>query len=593
MSEDLLTGSKLRDMMSAAARCLENNKEAVNALNVFPVPDGDTGTNMGLTVASAVREMDKVTGPALGDVVKALALGSLMGARGNSGVILSQLFRGLAKSLQDRRTATPLQLAWAMQEGVETAYKAVMKPVEGTMLTVGREAARAALQRAKKGGDLTETVEAALTRGRVVLEQTPEMLPVLKQAGVVDAGGAGLLYLIEGALQGLSGALAVPSRRGDSVGTVTLPAPEVRAADAPGLAEDITFAYDTQLLIRGENLSVERIREELEPLGDSLLVVGDPSLVKVHVHTNQPHQALGLCLAHGELIEASVENMREQSAAVQRAKQGSAGETGGQVVSLPEFRGGAHGAETDGRSAAAPPVTAGREGLLLPPLPTPQARTEGIGVVVVSTGDGLESILRNLGADVVVSGGQTMNPSTEDLLRAVESLAVNEVIILPNNGNIMMAAKQVDEVTAKTVRVVPTKSVPQGIAALVALNQELDLDKNCSRMEQAARKVRSGEVTFAVRDSRYNDIEIHAGDFIGLLDDDIVTVGADSLTVLASLVGRMADSETEVITVFLGGDVPDDDAPRVRARLEKVAPHHELEVHRGNQPLYHYLVAVE
>jgi len=579
----LLTGSRLKDMIRAGARCLDNNKEAVNELNVFPVPDGDTGTNMCLTVTAAVREMDKVSSSSLGAVVKALSLGSLMGARGNSGVILSQLFRGLAKSLAERRSATPLQLAWAMHEGVDTAYKAVMKPVEGTILTVSREAARAALAAAKEGGDLETVLRSALESGRETLQRTPEMLPVLKEAGVVDAGGAGLIFVIEGVLQGLHGALEVPKNRAAPTASHAgdrAAAEPVSAAESP--ASDIEFAYDTQLLIRGSDLAVDRIRAELEPLGDSLLVVGDPCLVKVHVHTNEPDRAIGLCLGHGALVEATVENMREQHEAVKRSRTAAA--------SPDEARAGVEtgeGGQGGDRPAVAHPVVS------LPESTEARPAHNGPGVVVVSSGDGLEEIFRNLGADTVISGGQTMNPSTEDILRAVEESPGQEVVILPNNGNIVLAAQQTAELTSKRVRVVPSKSIPQGIAALLAFNRSWDAERNGARMDKALGGVKSGEITYAVRDSKYNGIEIHEGDFIGLMDGEIVTVGSDSLSVLENLVARMADAETEVVTVFYGSDVAETDVADIRSHLVKTAPRHEIEVHRGGQPVYHYLVSVE
>lgn len=592
MSDDSpITGPKFKAMISAGARRLESNKNAVNALNVFPVPDGDTGTNMCLTVAAAVREIEKVTSPSLGETVNALSLGSLMGARGNSGVILSQLFRGMGKSLQDHRSATPLQWAWAMQEGVDTAYKAVMKPVEGTMLTVAREMAKVALPVAKKGASLEEVMEATVARARDVLARTPDMLPVLKQAGVVDAGGMGLLCLMEGALLWIRGEEVVPPPAAEA-GAGPATAAETGAASS---AQEIEFTYDTQLLIRGSKLAVDRIRTELEPFGDSLLVVGDPHVVKVHVHTNDPHRVLAQCISHGEILEASVENMREQHEAVQRARQAAASPD-------EAFAAGASG---PGNGSAAPAAAARSSsgavdysnglpaGQLLELPRLGQAQPAGPGVVVVASGKGLEDIFRNLGADVVVSGGQTMNPSTEDILRAIETIRCQEVLVLPNNGNILMAAKQTIDLTSKDVFVVPTRSIPQGISALVALNRSVGAEKNQARMEQALRRVRSGEVTWAVRDSKYKDIDIHAGDCIGLLDDEIVTVGPDSLSVLGDLVRRMVGDGTEIVTVFVGEDVGEDDADRARKLLAGAAPGHEIEIHRGGQPLYNFLVSVE
>jgi len=393
----------------------------------------------------------------------------------------------------------------------------------------------------------------------------------LQEAGVVDAGGAGLVYLLEGALQGLRGALEVPRGHGAAV-------------QAGGRIE---FAYDTQLLIKGQGLAVDRIRAQLEPLGDSLLVVGDPSLVKVHVHTNEPDRAIGICLAHGALVEATVENMREQHQATRRARLAAASPDEARTLEDPTD-------EVAQGGAGEPAVQTQREHTdELPAAADTGCAGKGPAVVVVSSGEGLDEIFRNLGADVIISGGQTMNPSTEDILRAVEDAPAEEVIILPNNGNIVLAAQQTADLTSTKVRVVPSKSILQGIAALLAFNRSWDLERNGSRMEEAMAQVKSGEVTYAVRDSKYNGIEIHEGDFIGLLDGEIVTVGEDSLTALESLVARMADAETEVVTVFYGQDVPKDEAGRVKERLLRRAPQHEIEVHRGGQPLYHFLVSVE
>ncbi len=601
-----LTGKKLKTLMGAAARRLELNKEAVNALNVFPVPDGDTGTNMCLTMMAAVREMEKTSSPSLGETVKALSLGSLMGARGNSGVILSQLFRGMGKSLQEHRVATPLQVAWAMQEGVETAYKAVMKPVEGTILTVAKEMSRSALQAAKKGLTLERVLDVAVIRGRDVLAKTPDMLPVLKQAGVVDAGGMGFLCLFEGILQGLRGEEITAATAVGAGETTDLQPATAQGAPASGAAmatEEILFAYDTQLLIRGSRLAVDRIRAQLEPIGDSLLVVGDSRLVKVHVHTNEPHRALATCLLHGEIMEASVENMREQHEAVQRGRMAAAVPEGPAIPSkvasgaASGLAAAGGGAATVGAGVGGGAATVGAGGgsvrsvVNFPSIQsTPQT---GPGVVVVASGDGLEDVFRNLGADVVVSGGQTMNPSTEDILKALESVAAHEVLVLPNNGNILMSAKQTIELTKKAVRVIPSKSIPQGIAALVALNRSLDAERNQAKMERALALVRSGEVTQAVRSSKYKDIEIRGGDFLGLLDDELVTVGRECLTVLADLVGRMTNSKTEIVTAFYGNDVTAAEATLAGEKLREIAPDHEVEVHRGGQPLYHYLVSVE
>jgi len=558
LAQDTLTGEMLRNCMRSAAAVLEEQKAAVNALNVFPVPDGDTGTNMSLTMQAAVREADRCATLGVSDVGRAISLGSLMGARGNSGVILSQLFRGLGKSMEGRSELSPVDLARAFQNGVETAYKAVMRPVEGTILTVAREMSRSAARAARDGATIKDVLEAAKAGAEVALVKTPDLLPVLKHAGVVDAGGKGLVVILDGMLQAVEGHVVEPGR--------------LAAAEEPGGAfhitaeiEEITFTYDTQLLVSASGLELDELREQLQPLGDSMLVVGTPELAKVHIHTNNPGLVLETCLKYGDLREVGVENMRQQFEALKAARMASeasqqalAGAAQG-VVDLP-------GLEVERKEAA---------------------------VVAVAVGEGLGHIFRSLGVDVLVNGGQTMNPSTEELVNGIAAAPCQKVILLPNNTNIIMAAKQAIELTDRQVEVVPSPNIPKGIAALLAYNPQADLEVNCSRMVRAMDQTRSGEVTFAVRKARHGDVEISEGDVLGITEDEIVAVGTDPSTVLGILLERLLGQNSEFVSIFFGEDVTAEEAEAAAAVIQDRHPELEIEVHHGGQPLFYYLVSVE
>jgi len=539
-------------MLVAAADYLEQNKESVDALNVFPVPDGDTGTNMSLTIRSAVKHMNGVASDSISAVAEAVSFGSLMGARGNSGVILSQIFRGLARGMAGRDKVNPSELAWAFQEAVDTAYKAVMKPVEGTILTVAREYARAALHAARAGSDCSGVLRSALEHAGKVLEKTPEMLPVLKQAGVVDAGGKGFCVLMNGALRALEDPAAAEA-------AAIKKTPAFKVSEDLG---DLKFIYDTQLLIHGQNLPQSTIREALSEHGDSLLVVGSDRVLKVHVHTNAPDRVIAYCLKFGELSEVTVENMKAQYEGLVTAREGAESET-------PEPQ------------PAAPGAPAGT------------VEAKDVAVVSVVVGEGLVKIMKSLGVDEIIDGGQTMNPSTEEIVLALNRVPAKQVLVLPNNGNIIMAAEQARTLTDKEVRIIPTRSIPQGVAALLAMTPGQDLAANAERMQEAINRVKTGEVTYAVRSTTYQDLTIKEGDIIGIADEAIVAVGTDFDEVLVKLMERLVGRSDEVITIFHGADVAAARAEAAAERLRDLYPDREIEMHYGGQPLYYYLLSVE
>jgi len=539
VNKEWLTARDFRLLAKGAARRLEQSKEMVNALNVFPVPDGDTGINMALTIGAAVKEMDKNQAEALGEVAEAFAFGSLMGARGNSGVILSQIFRGLSLGLAGKDQVGPVELSKAIELAARTAYQAVMKPTEGTILTVAREGARHCVQAATAGADVLEVLEAWLKGARESLARTPELLSVLKDAGVVDAGGQGLVLIIEGGILALKG---------------ELPADEEQPAQAADFAArvvddgPINFTYCTELILMGNgDFSLDELRAELSELGDSLLVVGTPELTKVHVHSDHPGQVLEACLRRGSLKEIHIDNMREQ-----------------------------HKDFPSKEEAALEEV--------------PQQK---LAAVSVATGDGLSSIFKSLGVSAVIEGGQSMNPSTEDLVAAIQQAPASKVIVLPNNKNVILTAQQAAELTDKEVAVVPTKTIPQGLAAMLAFNQEESLEENVSKMEAALRGVQTGEVTYAVRNSRINGLEIDENDILGLADGEIKVVGKARTAVTLDLITAMASEDAGLITLYWGQDVEQGEVDELVNQLEKQYPDYDIEIHYGGQPLYYYIISVE
>ncbi len=554
-SEDFVTGQQWKQMMRAGARALELRKQEVDALNVFPVPDGDTGTNMHLTIQSAARDAEKASGDSVSEIAAAASMGSLMGARGNSGVILSQLLRGISKGLDGHQKASSAQIAQAFQTGVDTAYKAVMKPVEGTILTVSREVARGALSKAKSGGTPIETLQEGYKKGQLALAKTPEMLPALKQAGVVDAGGQGFLIILGGWISALEGIAVEPYQD-----LMTAKEMDEQAERRFQVLEDLEYPYCTEFLVKGKELKADQIRLDLTGRGDSLLVVGTDEVIKIHIHTKNPGKVLDYAIQWGTLHEVQVHNMLEQNEAM------------------------AHYLKEEGDSAQPLGVVDGSKVDTL----------KEHGIVAVAMGDGIAQVFSSLGVDQVVFGGQTMNPSTEDLVEAVRRIAAKHIYILSNNGNIVMAARQVkDIVTEKEIYVIPSKSIPQGIAALVNFDPEGDAEENAKNMERSLSQVKSGEVTYAVRDSQYGEIEIKSGDTLGLVEDVIVTTGKDLLTVAKETLEKMEWRGHDLVTIFYGQDVEEEQVSLLEKWLSEQNKGIEIEVYPGNQPLYYYIFGVE
>lgn len=569
LKRDVLDARDLARAIVAGTEWLGVNKEFVNSLNVFPVPDGDTGTNMHLTLLAAVREIEKVETDSLPLIAEAAAMGSLMGARGNSGVIFSQLLRGFAKGVEGKRTLGALDLARALQEAAAMAYKAVMKPVEGTMLTVAREAARSASQYARMESNVISMAERVLAEMRNTLEKTPEMLPTLKEAGVVDAGGQGLVFFWEGAVRAL---------RGEAVGVRREPVLTVAGGAGKSIAarqsdetvrESLRFRYCTEFLIKGRALPLDRIRQAIAGDGDCLLVVGTNEVAKVHIHTNHPGKVLEYCIGLGELHEIQINNMSDQH------KEFETGNLGNAALR-----------EQPGSGQAKQPMRAGTAA-------GAQGVEKPVGVVAVAVGEGLATILKSLGADVVVEGGQTMNPSIEELVSAIQGVSARSVIVLPNNSNVILTAEKSKEFVDKTVVVVPTKTIPQGVAALVAFNSTVDASANEKTMNEVLSQVSTGEVTYAVRDSSVNGFTIGENDIIGIKDGEICAAGKDRDEVAMSLVSHMMTPESALLTIYHGMDVTYAEAQALAERLADIYPQCEVEVHYGGQPLYYYIMSVE
>lgn len=547
MNVEHINGIDLARMLKAGCIKLEHHKERVNALNVFPVPDGDTGTNMYLTLMAAVREVEKEQNLSIGKVAKAISRGSLMGARGNSGVILSQVFRGMAKYLEDKQQATALEFALSLQAGADTAYGAVMKPVEGTILTIVRETAGAAVSEARRGSDMINTLLGSLEHGNRVLARTPQMLPILREAGVVDAGGQGFLYFLKGSLEALSPEKDVELKTTNR---------EVKTEQPRQVEGDVSldYHYCTEVLISGEDLDTRHITDKLKDKGDSLLVVGEDKLVKVHIHSNHPGSVLETCLEFGSLHDIKINNMLDESR--ERLQQ----------------------------IAAQPGLEVNQVG----------TSAKNIGVVAVGIGEGITRILESLGVDQVVEGGQTMNPSTEDLIRACERVDAANIIILPNNNNIILAAQQVKNLSDhNNIEVVPSTGIMQGIAALVAYDPNGELDDVVQVMNEEMKRVRSAEVTYSVRDTVIGGMEINEGNIIGIVDGQVKVVGSSVDEVVMEVLEFILTDGDELITLIYGEDVSPVNASLLKARLEEKYPLYDIEMHYGGQPHYHYFLSVE
>ena len=548
----------LSRMFLAGAKNLESKKEWINELNVFPVPDGDTGTNMTLTIMSAAAEVGSLTDPDMETLAKAISSGSLRGARGNSGVILSQLLRGFTRSVRKSQQLGAEDIAAAMEKGVETAYKAVMKPKEGTILTVAREAAAKAAEIAEEAEELESFFDKIFAHAEATLARTPEMLPVLKEAGVVDSGGQGLLEVFRGAIDGFLGK-EIDYSSFSSAGrgpAVTKISPQAEA--------DIKFGYCTEFIILLDKPMPEEeehsFKEFLTSLGDSIVLVADDEIVKVHVHTNHPGQAIERALTYGALSRMKIDNMREehQEKLIKDAEK-LAKEQSEQEKAVKE---------------AEPP--------------------KDYGFISVSVGKGLTDIFKELGVDYLIEGGQTMNPSTEDMLNAIDKVNAKTIYIFPNNKNIVLAANQARDLTEdKEIIVVPTRTIPQGITALISFVPEKSAEENAEAMMEAVSKVKTGQITYAVRDTRIDDKEIHEGDIMGIGDSGMLAVGRERAEVARETVAAMMDDEAEVISIYYGADIPEEEAEELSAALEEEYPECEVELNMGGQPIYYYVISVE
>ncbi|MFA5525093.1 MAG: DAK2 domain-containing protein [Tissierellales bacterium] len=544
MKVQYIDGNTLKKLFFGAANCLEKNKEAVNALNVFPVPDGDTGTNMSLTMQSAIKQIRTLETDDVEKIVTAASNGSLMGARGNSGVILSQLFRGFAKGLKGTSKVDTSIIASALKLGSDTAYKAVMKPIEGTILTVARECAEIAMEISEKQTDLVEFLRAVIKHGEEALNRTPEMLPVLKQAGVVDAGGKGLIMIFIGALEALTGKEETLFDEVIIDNNITQNFIEAE--------ENITFGYCTEFIINKSKVNYDVFRDEIVNFGDSMLVVGSDDIIKVHIHTNEPGLVLQKAIMHGELIDIKIDNMRYQ-----------------------------HRSNlADGTATTTIGGSASKE-------------SKKYSFITVSMGEGLSNVFQDLNADYVITGGQTMNPSTEDILNAIDHVYGENIIVLPNNGNIILAATQAKELSNKNVEVLPTKTIPQGIAALVTFDEELNVEENVGKMKNAITLVKSGQVTFSVRDTLMEDKEIKKDDIMGIFDGEIEVIGSNTQDVAFDLIKKMLTDDSGLVTIFYGNDISEEDATELGIRVEEEFDDLDIEVVFGGQPLYYYLISVE
>lgn len=580
MAYEQLDGAAFWRALTAGAAYLERHKEQVNVLNVFPVPDGDTGTNMTLTLNAARRELADGVPDAIGEVAQRVARGVLLGARGNSGVILSQFLRGLALGLAGLRSAGPSEMAHALAKATETAYRAVIKPVEGTMLTVSKGASEEALKAAASGADLSGVMEAAVRGAEAALARTPGLLPVLAKAGVVDAGGQGLVFFLTGVLHAVRGDVVADEPATAAAGVVEDVAEVLHTVITH---EEVTFRYCTEFLIRGQEIPADIVRARVGELGDSLLVVGDSDLVKVHVHTDHPGRVLEIALEYGELLDIKIDNMQEQNRlAAEQTARGRAQSDG------------AHGQAGTGRTGEAGGSQATPAGSA-PALTATAAHATRSGVVAVAPGPGWETLLQSLGAARVISGGQTMNPSAAELLEAIEAVDADDVIVMPNNSNIFFAARQARDLTSKRVHIVETRSAPQSVAALMAYNPEADPEAVAADMAQAAGQLRTVEITYAVRDSDAFAGGIKAGDILAIVDGEIKVVDSEPhATALRALEQLLGDGDdAPLISIYYGADVGADEAQALAERIQARWPASEVEVFDGGQPVYYYILSVE
>jgi len=539
---DTINGDILLDMFRQASATLKTNKDHVNDLNVFPVPDGDTGTNMSMTFESAVNEMNKLDDVSISNVTGASSNGSLMGARGNSGVILSQILRGFHKGCSGKTSLNTDDFSKALVNAADTAYKAVMKPVEGTILTVVRAAADSSVDVSEKTPYFDEFLKEVIEDADNALSKTPELLPVLKQAGVVDAGGQGLIYI----LKGFYGAII-----GEKVKEIETEFQHKLSKELTQAADngDIEFGYCTEFIVKGTNLSDAELKKEISGFGDCMLVVGHDEMLKVHIHTNEPGSVMQKALSLGELIDIKVDNMRYQHNERQYEKDVDSNEN------------------------------------KIPPKP--------YGIMAVAMGDGITEIFNDLNVDKIIEGGQTMNPSTEELLSSIDDINADEIIILPNNSNIILAAQQAQKISESKISIVPTKTIPQGITAMLSFNPDAGIDENILHMTDAIKEVKTIQVTYSVRDSFFNDIEIKKDDILGIYNGDIVSVGKDINAVALEVLEKAVVEDDEIITIYYGDSIEAEMAQELLKNIENLNDEIDVEVYEGKQPVYHYIISVE
>lgn len=559
----------LQKAVLAAAKGLEAKKEWINELNVFPVPDGDTGTNMTMTIMAAAREVAAIENPTMESIAKALSSGSLRGARGNSGVILSQLFRGFTKEIKESNEITVTSLANAFTRATETAYKAVMKPKEGTILTVAKGMAEKAVDLATQTDDVIDFLTQVIEEGDYVLSQTPEMLPVLKQAGVVDSGGQGLMQVMKGGLDGLLGRGIPFDAVAPAAANTESAKPKVAAGSDELSTSDIKYGYCTEFIVNVEKTydmdEEQKFKGYLESIGDCVVVVSDDDIIKVHVHTNHPGLAFEKGLTYGSLSRMKIDNMREEhhERLIQNASN---------VAQTPET-----------------PAEAKKE-----EAPASNEPRKPYGFIAVSIGKGLGEIFKGIGADYLIEGGQTMNPSTEDMLNAIEKVNADVIYILPNNKNIILAAEQAKSlVEDKKIFVVPSKTVPQGIAALINFLPDLSPEENLENMTSEMGRIHTGQITYAVRNTNIDGMEIHEGDIMGIGDSGMLAVGQNVNETVLETLKRMVEDESELISVYFGEDVTEEDAEALVEKVQTAFPNCEVELNDGGQPIYYYLLSVE
>ncbi|MDK0786390.1 DAK2 domain-containing protein [Clostridium perfringens] len=548
MKFNKVNGEHLYYMMSNAANKLELQSEYVNSLNVFPVPDGDTGTNMSMTFRAAVKEIEGMDNKNIGEVSKKLAKGALMGARGNSGVILSQILRGISKGLEGKEEADASEFANALLEGSKSAYKAVMRPTEGTILTIVRTAGEVAV--ALKEDNITELMREVCRESKIMLDKTPEMLPALKKAKVVDSGGMGLLIILQGMQEALENGLKVTTGTPQAVKSSVAKAQRSETMSE----EDIKFGYCTEFIILGDSNHAEEFKSKVINKGDSLVVVAYEDVIKVHIHTNNPGKVLEEAVKFGELSKIKIDNMREEHREMLEGMYEEAAETE-ESVAAGEFK--------------------------------------KYAFISVAMGEGMKNIFKDLGVDYVIEGGQTMNPSTQDMLEAIEKLNAEHIFILPNNKNIIMAANQAAEISDKDIRVIPTKTIPQGITCITMFNPEADVEENTEELKEAMEMVKTTSVTYAVRDTEVDGKEIKEGNILGLVEGKIKEVGEDPYKVAEDLIDSLVDEDSELITIFYGKDCEEEKVDALIEKLEGKYEDLDVQCYKGEQPLYYFIMSVE